>query len=71
MHMTKLRARQAIGLGLCGGLLVVPTVGAQMEPPAANQPDGAIFFKQQCATCHTTNLPPVQSRDPRRHHRLP
>ena len=24
--------------------------------PAAKPPDGATLFKQQCATCHTTNL---------------
>ncbi len=56
MHMTKLRARKAIGLGSCGALLVVPMAGAQMPLPAAKPPDGEILFKQQCATCHTTNL---------------
>ena len=30
--------------------------GAQMPLPAAKPPDGATLFKQQCATCHTTNL---------------
>ncbi|MBR0693820.1 c-type cytochrome [Bradyrhizobium lablabi] len=29
--------------------------GAQMPLPAAKPPDGATLFKQQCATCHTTN----------------
>ena len=27
-----------------------------MPLPAAKPPDGATLFKQQCATCHTTNL---------------
>jgi cytochrome c len=56
MHMTRLRATRAIGLGFCGALLVAQTVGAQMPLPAAKPPDGATLFKQQCATCHTTNL---------------
>nr|WP_156908853.1 c-type cytochrome [Bradyrhizobium murdochi] len=30
--------------------------GAQMPLPEAKPPDGATLFKQQCATCHTTNL---------------
>jgi cytochrome c len=54
--MTRLRATRAIGLGFCGALLVAPTAGAQMPLPAAKQPDGAALFRQQCATCHTTNL---------------
>ena len=56
MHMTKLRATRAIGLGFCSAVLVVQTAGAQMPLPAAKPPDGATLFKQQCATCHTTNL---------------
>jgi cytochrome c len=56
MYMTKLRATRAIGLGFCGAVLVVQTAGAQMPLPAAKPPDGATLFKQQCATCHTTNL---------------
>ena len=27
-----------------------------MPLPSAKPPDGATLFKQQCATCHTTNL---------------
>jgi cytochrome c len=54
--MTRLRAIRAIGLGFCGGLLAVQIAGAQMPLPAAKPPDGATLFKQQCATCHTTNL---------------
>ena len=56
MYMTKLRATRAIGLGFCGAVLVVKIAGAQMPLPAAKPPDGATLFKQQCATCHTTNL---------------
>ena len=56
MYMTKLRATRAIGLGFCAALLVVTMAGAQMPLPAAKPPDGATLFKQQCATCHTTNL---------------
>ena len=55
-HMTKLRKTRAIGLGVCAALLVVTTARAQMPLPAAKPPDGTTLFKQQCATCHTTNL---------------
>ena len=55
-HMTKLRTTGAIGLGFCAALLVVTMAGAQMPLPAARPPDGTTLFKQQCATCHTTNL---------------
>ena len=55
MCMTKLRATWAIGLEFCGALLVAQTAGAQMPLPAARPADGATLFKQQCATCHTTN----------------
>jgi cytochrome c len=55
-HMTKLRTIGAIGLGFCAALLVVTIAAAQMPLPAAKPPDGTTLFKQQCATCHTTNL---------------
>ena len=29
---------------------------AQMPLPPARPPDGATLFRQQCATCHTTNM---------------
>jgi cytochrome c len=54
MYMTKLRATPAIGLGFCSAMLVVKAV-AQMPLPQARPPDGPTLFKQQCATCHTTN----------------
>jgi cytochrome c len=56
MHMTRRRARRAIGLGCCGALLIARIAGAQMPLPTARPPDGPALFKQQCATCHTTNL---------------
>jgi cytochrome c len=56
MHMTKLRATRSIRLGFCGAMLVVKAANAQMPLPAAKPPDGAALFRQQCATCHTTNL---------------
>lgn len=63
--MTKLRAIRAIGLGFCSALLVVTMADAQTPLPAANSPDGATLFKQQCATCHTTNLmDPVRQGPP-------
>ena len=55
MYMTKLRATRAIGLGFCGAMLVVQAASAQLPLPDARPPDGAALFKQQCATCHTTN----------------
>ena len=60
MHMTKLRATQAfelaVGLGFCGAVLVAQIAMAQIPLPTPKPPDGATLFKQQCATCHTTNL---------------
>ena len=54
--MTKLRTKRAIGLGFCTALLAAPMARAQMPLPSAKPPDGTTLFKQQCATCHTTNL---------------
>ena len=60
MCMTKLRVTLAvtlaIGLGLCGAILAVTRAAAQIPLPAPKPPDGPTLFKQQCATCHTTNL---------------
>jgi cytochrome c len=55
-HMTKLRALGAIGLGFCIAQPVVTMAVAQMPLPSAKPADGTTLFKQQCATCHTTNL---------------
>ena len=60
MHMTKLRATRAlelaVGLGFCGAVLVAQIAMAQIPLPTPKPADGATLFKQQCATCHTTNL---------------
>jgi len=64
MLMTRLRATRAIGLGCCSALLVGTIANAQMPLPAAKPPDGATLFKQQCATCHTTNLTDPVRRGP-------
>src|SRR6266478_534341 len=60
MCMTKLRVTPAvtlaIGLGLCGAILAVTRAAAQIPLPVPKPPDGPTLFKQQCATCHTTNL---------------
>lgn len=59
MYMTKLHVRWTTGatlaLGFCSAMLAVQIADAQMPLPAAKPPDGATLFKQQCATCHTTN----------------
>jgi cytochrome c len=45
--------------------LLATIAAAQMPLPAAKPPDGAALFKQQCATCHTTNLSdPVRQGPP-------
>jgi cytochrome c len=54
--MTMLRTTRAIGWGFCTALLVVSAARAQMPLPSTKPPDGTTLFKQQCATCHTTNL---------------
>ena len=43
-------------------MAIADPASAQMSLPAAKPPDGAALFKQQCATCHATNLsePPRQ-----------
>jgi cytochrome c len=63
-HMTKRRATTTSGLGLCAALLVVTGADAQMALPEARPPDGATLFKQQCATCHTTNLTDATRQGP-------
>nr|WP_246801608.1 c-type cytochrome [Bradyrhizobium genosp. L] len=49
------RAGWIIGLSFCSAMLAVHIARAQMPLPAAKPPDGPTLFKQQCATCHTTN----------------
>ena len=57
---------RAVALGLCTAVVAMaPLADAQMVLPAANPPDGAMLFKQQCATCHTTNVSdPVRQGPP-------
>jgi cytochrome c len=65
IQMTKPRRTMANSLGACSALLVVTAANAQMALPEAKPPDGATLFKQQCATCHTTNLTdPVRQGPP-------
>jgi cytochrome c len=54
--MAKLRLRHAIALAFCSAIAGARMAAAQMPLPAPRPPDGATLFKQQCATCHTTNL---------------
>ena len=56
MYMTKQRAARSIGSGFCGAALLVFGAAAQIALPAAKPSDGTTLFKQQCATCHATNL---------------
>ncbi|SRR6266404_496220 len=64
MDMTRLRATLAailkatlaIGLEFCGAMFFVTIAAAQIPLPVPKPPDGPTLFKQQCATCHTTNL---------------
>lgn len=45
-----------MGLSFCSAISTVGVASAQIPLPAARPADGAALFKQQCATCHTTNL---------------
>jgi cytochrome c len=60
--MKKRRAAVVIGLGFCSAVSIAGAARAQIPLPTAKLPDGAALFKQQCATCHTTNAsdPPRQ-----------
>ena len=62
--MTMRGVTSAIGLGFCGLLLAAWSASAQMPLPAARPPDNATLFKQQCATCHTTNLSEPERQGP-------
>jgi cytochrome c len=62
--MQKRRAILAIGLGFCSAISTVGAASAQMPLPATKSPDGAALFKQQCATCHTTNLSDAPRQGP-------
>lgn len=63
--MRGLRWAKAICAGLCVTTLGAGAAGAQIVLPTAKPPDGAALFKQQCATCHTTDLSePVRQGPP-------
>ena len=62
--MRKSRSAPEVGLGICGAILAAKFATAQISPPPAKPPDGAALFKQQCATCHTTNLSDPQRQGP-------
>jgi cytochrome c len=51
-----------LGLGFCSAIATADSAAAQISLPAAKPPDGAMLFKQQCASCHATSLsePPRQ-----------
>lgn len=54
--MSDLHWAKTVGAGLCVVTFAAGTAGAQIVLPTAKSPDGAALFKQQCATCHTTDL---------------
>jgi cytochrome c len=62
--MGKRRAILVMGLGFCSAISTVDAASAQMPLPATKSPDGAALFKQQCATCHTTNLSDAPRQGP-------
>lgn len=45
-----------MGLAFCSATSMVVVASAQMSLPEAKPVNGAALFKQQCATCHTTNV---------------
>jgi cytochrome c len=53
-----------MGLGFCSAIATVDAASAQISLPSAKSPDGAALFKQQCATCHTTNLSDAPRQGP-------
>ena len=53
-----------MGLAFCSAISKVDAASAQISLPAAKPPDGAALFKQQCATCHTTNLSDAPRQGP-------
>jgi len=60
--MRRRRAAFVMGLAFCSAISIGGAASAQIPLPTATAPDGAALFKQQCATCHTTNAsdPPRQ-----------
>jgi len=65
MVMKIRRAIRATGLAFCSAISMLGGASAQMALPAAKPVDGAALFKQQCGTCHTTDLSePVRQGPP-------
>jgi cytochrome c len=62
--MKKRRAILVMGLGFCSAISTVGVASAQMPLPSARSSDGAALFKQQCATCHATNLSDAPRQGP-------
>jgi cytochrome c len=62
--MRKRRTILVVGLGFCSAISTVDAASAQMPSPATKPPDGTALFKQQCATCHSTNLSDVPRQGP-------
>jgi cytochrome c len=62
--MRKRPAILVMGLGFCSAISTVDTASTQIALPATKPPDGAALFKQQCATCHATNLSDVPRQGP-------
>jgi cytochrome c len=54
--MQKRRATLVMSLAFCSATSMVAVAPAQMSLPQAKPVNGAALFKQQCATCHTTDL---------------
>jgi cytochrome c len=54
--MNTRRLMFVIGFAFCSATSMVGVAPAQMSLPAAKPADGAALFRQQCATCHTTDL---------------
>jgi cytochrome c len=55
MVLQKFCTAFAIAAVSCGAALALKAAQAQLPLPAVKPPDGSSLFKQQCATCHTTN----------------
>jgi cytochrome c len=55
MYLRQLCTAFAIAGVSCGAVVVIEAAQAQLPLPAAKPPDGPSLFKQQCASCHTTN----------------
>src|ERR1700676_1379933 len=62
--MRKRRGILVVGLGFCIAISTVDAASTQIPSPAIRPPDGAALFKQQCATCHSTNLSDVPRQGP-------